>query len=206
VETFHSSDLTLRFPGITAREFDAQNVTLPDAAAVTAASDSFWNDREQGLTYVKLHGSFNWRRHDGSRALVIGANKEQFLSAEPLLKWYQDIFRRVLNEPERHLLVIGYSFRDTHINEMILSAVSAAGLKLYVMSPQTPETFRDNICETRRYRSRNQIGYEGQGDDIWKALYGYYCGSVESYYTPHQVQLPPRGHALFKDLGFEEFR
>jgi len=69
------------------------------------------------------------------------------------------------------------------------------------MSPETPEAFRDNVCETRRSARRNQIGIAGQGDEIWNSLYAYYCGSIEDYYTSNHVKLPPKGEALFRDLG-----
>ncbi len=196
IEKFRTADLPILLPGV--HEPDGQNVTLPDAATLEKAAQEFsGRDSGRGLAYLKLHGSFNWRRHDGSPALVIGANKGRALSTEPILKWYQEIFRNVLHEPGRSLLVIGYGFRDTHINETILSAVKSAGLRLFVMSPRTPEDFKDSICGARR----NQMRLPGQGDEIWESLYGYYCGSVESFYTSHHVQLPPQGRALFRDLG-----
>jgi len=110
-------------------------------------------------------------------------------------------FWDALHEPNQSLLSIGYSFRDPHINETILNAVKNAGLTLFVMSPETPEAFRDSVCETRRSARKNQLGSEGQGDEIWKALYGYYCGSIEHYYTSNHVKLPLKGQALFRDLG-----
>src|SRR5262249_26994267 len=194
IEKFRTVDLPILLPGV--NESDGQNVTLPDAAAVEKAAQEFCSkDGARGSAYLKLHGSFNWRRHDGSHALVIGANKGETLTTEPVLKWYQEIFHNVLHEPGRSLLVIGYSFRDAHINETILSAVKNAGLRLFVMSPSTPEDFKSSICGARG----NQLRRPGQGDEIWESLYGYYCGSVESFYTPHHVQLPPQGRALFRD-------
>jgi len=202
VEKFHTSDTSIVLPGVISHDADGQNVTLPEAADVERAAEQFWQEKGQALVYVKLHGSFNWRRNDGSRSLVIGTKKGTVLSGEPLLKWYQDIFHRVLHEPGRSLLVIGYSFRDPHINETILSAVNTSGLRLFVMSPRTPDEFRNMLLGVEPGKIRMQ----GQGDDIWKSLYGYYCGSVEHFYTAYERRLPPQGQSLFENLGLDAGR
>lgn len=201
VESFNTPDLRLLQPGVPSHQPDGQSISLPGTAAVEEAAKTYRQAGSPAINYFKLHGSFNWLRHDGSRGLAIGTHKGTLLSEEPLLKWYQKVFEDGLHEPEQSLLVIGYSFRDPHINGTILNAVKAVGLKLFVMSPETPETFGDNVCETRRSARKHQIGIEGQGDEIWKALHGYYCGSVDDYYTSNHVKLPPKGQALFRDLG-----
>ena len=198
VESKQSTDVPVFLPGLGLPPSDPENLVLPGAEAVNAAREAFSKEHGVRLAYVKLHGSFNWRRDDGNRALVIGANKSKLLSDEPLLNWYQELFQQVLNEPERSLLVIGYSFRDPHINETILKAVHDAGLKLFVMSPMTPEDFKESLCDKRR---PNFVGFAGPGDELWRSLYGYYRGSVEDYYISNEMQLPPQGQALFQDLG-----
>lgn len=95
--------------------------------------------------YIKLHGSLNWRSSDGSNLMVIGEDKEQIIKSEPLLTNYFEIFKGVLCENERRLLIIGYGFRDKHINEIIATAVKEHGLKLYVVSPEPPESFINKL-------------------------------------------------------------
>lgn len=70
----------------------------------------------------KLHGSMNWISADGDQVLVMGANKVGTLKGHPLLKWYFEQFKAYLQQPVR-LMVIGYSFRDPHINDVIMEAV-----------------------------------------------------------------------------------
>ncbi|MHB8636725.1 MAG: SIR2 family protein [Fimbriimonadaceae bacterium] len=81
--------------------------------------------------YIKLHGSFNWRRSDGSSAMVLGSGKAQQIGQISLLQTYLDIFRRVLLRPGMKLMVFGYSFGDPHINDILVEAVEN-GLKLHV--------------------------------------------------------------------------
>lgn len=86
--------------------------------------------------YFKLHGSCNWTEMHGGPVMIMGANKAQDMTLSPLLMWYQTEFERYLmEEPDSRLMVIGYSFRDTHINEVIFRAVREAGLKLFIIDP-----------------------------------------------------------------------
>lgn len=86
------------------------------------------------VNYVKLHGSFNWRRESGNHEMVIGTEKTRQINASPLLDWYSEIFRAVLNaDVQVRLLIIGYSFWDAHINEAIAKSVRDKGTLLYVI-------------------------------------------------------------------------
>ena len=88
-------------------------------------------DRHQ--PYFKLHGSSNWRQ-DNKSLLIMGGNKPTDIAGSELLSWYEQQFRQALREPGARLMVIGYSFRDTHINEHIKHA-AATGLKLFIIDP-----------------------------------------------------------------------
>jgi hypothetical protein len=72
--------------------------------------------------YFKLHGSSNWYADDGESLLVMGANKDLFISRYPVLHWYFSTFRWYLSHPNTKLMVIGYGFGDRHINDEIVSA------------------------------------------------------------------------------------
>jgi hypothetical protein len=45
-----------------------------------------------------------------------------------------DLFRNTLQEGNKKLLVIGYGFRDQHINEILTQAVKEHGLQLFIIS------------------------------------------------------------------------
>lgn len=85
--------------------------------------------------YFKLHGSANWRSDDGRSMLIMGGNKAHEIGLSPVLQWYQEQFREHLSRGDSRLMVIGYGFRDKHINEVIKQAVRNHGLKLFVISP-----------------------------------------------------------------------
>lgn len=91
--------------------------------------------RENYQPIYKLHGSYNWfSAPDGERMLVIGGNKTASIGSSGILTRYQAEFQRMLNEPDSHLMVIGYSFSDEHINNAIITAV-INGLKLFIIDP-----------------------------------------------------------------------
>src|SRR6202034_1255381 len=72
-----------------------------------------------------------------------------------VLARYQDEFRAMLSQPDTHLMVIGYSFGDPHINGVIQTAATK-GLRIFIVDTlgvdvidkrnsrtQTPETVTD---------------------------------------------------------------
>jgi len=85
--------------------------------------------------YVKLHGSVNWVESNvGSRILVMGGEKTVTIGRFSILTWYQEEFRKRLLQPGAQLMVMGYGFGDTHINDAIADGLQA-GLKLFVVDP-----------------------------------------------------------------------
>ena len=97
--------------------------------------------------YIKLHGSFNWKRSGGSNMMVIGQDKERRIAEEPLLTEYFNIFKDELNQEGVRLLVIGYSFRDMHVNRVIADSLKNHGLKLVVVAPWQPDDFMKVLNE-----------------------------------------------------------
>jgi hypothetical protein len=83
--------------------------------------------------YVKLHGSANWVVDDHSGPLLIlGGGKQEALQQHPLLVRYQEIFVEHLRRPNAKLMIVGYGFRDEHINDAILAGIKA-GLKTFIV-------------------------------------------------------------------------
>ena len=83
---------------------------------------------------IKLHGSTDWVGAEGASLMVLGNAKSGAISRVPLLAWYHEVFRARLCAGNVRLMVIGYSFQDEHINEVILSASKDHGLDLYSRS------------------------------------------------------------------------
>jgi len=89
---------------------------------------------ESGQPVFKLHGSSNWRTTDGKEMLILGGGKKGSIAGYPVLNWYFEEFANRLCEPDTRLMVIGYSFRDDHVNEVLHAAISR-GLKMFVIDP-----------------------------------------------------------------------
>ena len=85
--------------------------------------------------YYKLHGSVNWVLDPGPRLLIMGGNKAHDIKQYPLLVWYHDRFREFLTGPDVRLVVIGYSFSDFHINEVIGEAADRGSIKIFIIDP-----------------------------------------------------------------------
>lgn len=83
---------------------------------------------------IKLHGSFNWRTPDGRNAMIIGTEKSAHIADFRLLAEYWRIFRAVLQAGEVRLMVVGYGFRDEHVNSAIAEAVENHGLRVFIWS------------------------------------------------------------------------
>jgi SIR2-like domain len=66
----------------------------------------------------KLHGSVDWV--DGSsELLVMGGGKQETIEHTPILKEYFVRFWQNLIQPGACLMIIGYGFRDAHINDLL---------------------------------------------------------------------------------------
>jgi hypothetical protein len=85
--------------------------------------------------YFKLHGSMSWFDRIGGRLLVMGGNKTATIGASPLLNWYAQQFEYYLRLPNTRLMIVGYGFRDEHINAALQAAVKA-GLQIFIIDPK----------------------------------------------------------------------
>ena len=93
-----------------------------------------WDIRYQ--PYFKLHGSSNWQETHGGPLLIMGGNKIFEIGLSPVLSWYHQVFEEQLSQPNARLMVIGYGFRDEHINQMLIRAIYHRGLKIFVIAPE----------------------------------------------------------------------
>jgi hypothetical protein len=85
--------------------------------------------------YFKMHGSRNYvNGPTGNRIIIMGGNKAASIPRIPVLHWYLEEFTRRLSAGGAKLMVIGYSFSDTHINDAIAAGVDN-GLKLFIIDP-----------------------------------------------------------------------
>ena len=93
----------------------------------------------RSFNHVKLHGSINWSDGSETTAMVIGRRKKAMISSHPLLSWNYRIFELVLASGDVKLMVVGYSWGDDHINDVIADAVKDHRLKVYSWNTLLPE-------------------------------------------------------------------
>jgi hypothetical protein len=94
--------------------------------------------------YFKLHGSMNWVDPNGGRLLVMGGNKPTTMRRHPILMWYAAKFVELLSKPGARLMVIGYGFRDNHINQLIYEAWQKSNqtLSMFIIHPDGREILK----------------------------------------------------------------
>jgi hypothetical protein len=86
--------------------------------------------------YYKLHGSSGWVTNGGQPLLVIGRDKTGTIGHHPILRWTYQQFEHYLKRDDTRLMVIGYGFRDDHINQSLIDAYQAGKLKsIYLVQP-----------------------------------------------------------------------
>ena len=93
--------------------------------------------------YFKLHGSSNWHDRQGEPVLIMGSAKSGAIERFPVLKAYRETFRRMLSQTGAKLMVIGYSFQDDHINEVISDGSTKAGLGTFLVDPNGRDVLKD---------------------------------------------------------------
>jgi hypothetical protein len=129
--------------------------------------------------YFKLHGSCNWR--DGnSTVLIMGGNKGADIDRHPLLRSYKEHFFRLVCRSDTRLVIIGYSFRDEHIND-ILGQAAAAGAKFFIidtrgidvlssardlLTPTTGRSFHDAVFRNVAGASRRELEGTFSTDEV----------------------------------------
>jgi SIR2-like domain len=125
-----------RIPGIKPLGSDAAILGTPQAKIAPRQPDPDNFRLSPSIQpYIKLHGSCNWSAGaSGRRILIMGGQKGTDIERFPILNWYHSEFRKFLSKPDARLMVIGYSFSDTHINAAIEEGVDK-GLKLFIIDP-----------------------------------------------------------------------
>ena len=178
-----------------------KRVCLPDDAAVDKLKQQFWKKGTGRFMYVKLHGSWGWQSQDESDAMVIGHGKKGRIENEPLLRWYNCLFKEVLTAGKRKLIVIGYGFRDDHINEIIAKAVDENDLELHTICPMEPQEFRDHLLRAGMPVHGVNVLPDPFCGQIWKGLRSYEPCTVKELYSYRSMQIPSRGKSFFQRLG-----
>jgi hypothetical protein len=162
----------------------------PDATAVYPSAAGIWvpsadhviEEGEQPI--FKLHGSSNWRTAEGSDIMIVGGGKAQAIARYPVLEWYSQIFTEYLTQTNANLMVIGYGFRDEHINAALTQAIDR-GLRLFVVDPLGAE-----VASTINPVPKTAIGYKPTSleESLRKAVIGASRRPLSSTFATDDVE------------------
>lgn len=91
------------------------------------------------------------------------------------------------------MLIIGYGFKDPHINQRIAEAVTNHGLKVFIISPIQPNKFCYELG----------AGPEHPVNTIWNnGLHGYYRGTLQDLLDMDKLKLSSDGDVFSEDADF----
>lgn len=102
----------------------------------------------------KLHGSSNWFGSENRALLVMGGGKAREIKSSPILSAYATEFAQRVSSGGR-LMVIGYGFRDQHINQAIFEGAQK-GLEMFIVDPRGA----DLAIELNTTKKRAHIAFE----------------------------------------------
>lgn len=118
------------------------NITYSNFDSFKENTNKEFNKNDSRLYYIKLHGTYDWYNEE-TQIMVLGHGKNERINIEPLLKWYFDIFNEQIRKNDTRLLIIGYSFRDEHINQAIYE--HRENISIYIINPQSLESFSSEL-------------------------------------------------------------
>lgn len=133
----------LQLPGATPQAGQVANVPGSQAGPrwlVRDVGQIQLDPRSQPL--YKLHGSSGWADHIHPQVMILGDNKAQDIGLFPVLSHYFERFETALAAGDAKLMIIGYGFRDPHINEVLVRSVMEHGMKFFVIDPQGADIAR----------------------------------------------------------------
>jgi hypothetical protein len=130
-----------QIPGMTGVRSEGQPIGQHWAAGTLVPSNTYeFHSCLQPL--IKLHGSSNWREAGGGPLMILGAEKPRAIGSSNILARYFEYFSNCLCGEPSKVCVIGYGFRDTHINDVLLDAVNKQGMKFFLIDPLGADLYR----------------------------------------------------------------
>ena len=114
---------------------------------------------------------------------MIGTGKEDAIAGNALLSLYREQFQGHLLAGQTRIMVIGYSFADGHINELLLEGARNAGLTMYLVNPAGLDIFNGYKGQSGRGAELLQIPLVGLWTRPLSATFGDADDpSFESFY------------------------
>lgn len=163
------------------------SVQLPEQAFIDEFEEKHLSSSGD-LFYIKLHGSLGWYSASGATKMVLGNNKLADILKEPLLKWYLSIFKEALFRDGVKLFILGYGFNDSHINKSIAKAIKDHGLKVYMISPTDPESFKYKLINQPFSNESTLRKLDKVGQTIWSGISSFFPYSLKEIFPSDQSE------------------
>lgn len=124
------------------------------------------------ILYIKLHGSQNWKTKDNEALMIFGYDKSNQISKNKLLDYYFNLFTKQINIQDSKLLIIGYGFKDVHINNALVNAIENSNLSLHIVTPLSRNEFKKSLPKQK------------SGNIIDNEIKHYYHCSLDKMFPP----------------------
>jgi hypothetical protein len=95
----------------------------------------------------------------------MGTGKSAMIEKVPVLQWAFEQLRSYLANPDTRLMVIGYSFGDQHVNDLLQQAAIARTIRLFVVDP-------NGMDAMDRWRGAAIPGDQQFRNEMWSVLHG----------------------------------
>jgi hypothetical protein len=128
-------------PGMVAREHDACGNPIYSGKWKPSGEEFQLGVGCQSL--VKLHGSSNLFE-DGEDLMILGSSKQKMINQSSILSNYLEFLSESLSEDVSKFVIIGYSFKDSHINDVIFNSCIRFNPELFIIDPSGLDILEDN--------------------------------------------------------------
>jgi len=132
-------------------------------------SDKLSLKNGNNIPYIELHGAYDWKD-----VFILGSNKEEEIQSRPQIKKFHEFFEKSLCENGSKLVIIGYSFCDSHINKIIHKGIER-GLEIFIWDPGVLNILNGIKSNTidGGWLTYDDFLPEVKKDDLRKTLRGY---------------------------------
>jgi hypothetical protein len=128
-------------PGMMAKEHDADHNPIYAGKWKPSGGDFQLGVGCQSL--VKLHGSSNFFEED-EELMILGSSKRKMIKQSIVLSKYIDFLSHSLSEDDAKFIIIGYSFKDSHINDIIFKSCIVSNPEFFIIDPYGLDVIEDN--------------------------------------------------------------
>lgn len=158
---YHPNVVSAKWTGITVPgmqpSYEAGHTGPADPTKLTWRPHGDPTIRGKLQPYFKLHGSSNWEDESGEPVLIMGSAKSGAIERFPVLRAYHDSFRTMVGQPGAKIMVIGYSFQDDHINQVIYDASMKSGLGTFLVDPCGRDVLKDPKMANAMIKQKRDI-------------------------------------------------